>query len=345
MARFLAAAALLLGKAGGEEVCDGSVALLQHGLKRHDSDALATAWPQPVPLTSYLQMRTQWFANFGYCGETSFIQSGLLYGQYVSQWDFRDRLSHHQSNAADQLLLGVNDGQAASLLGLAYETYAVTDPAQFFAWAQGHTKQGHPVVTALLENYGKDLPFFYTLSPELAPGQSEYDHIVTLVDVSGSSMDDYTFTIFDHGLWGTSGSFTFKAKDVVNSREGANKASTPYSVVDSSQKKYGIALTGPAAVAANQCPIYVVTDPNEERPKMKEKQNAKPVARPMTLTATAYGLQPSANYVVYLYNALNPTSSSTPSQTWNFVAASSTYTLPSVTIMADQEAVFRCFSS
>jgi len=339
---------LLLAIARAEDVCEAEVcvALLQQGLKR-DNVATAlmpasSAWPAPVPLTAYLPMREQWFANFGYCGETSFIQSGLLYGQYMSQWDFRDRLSHHQSSSSDQLLLGVNDAAAANLLGLAYETFANNDVGQFMAWAQGHTKQGHPVVTAVLENFGKNLPFFYTLSPEMAPGQSEYDHIVTLVDVSGSSMDDYTFTIYDHGLWGTAGSFTFKAKDVTNSREGANAAATPYSIVDSSQKKYGIALTGPATVIPNQFPVYVVTDPNQERPKMKEKQEAKPTARPMTLTATAYGLQPSANYVAYMYNSLAP---STAVQTWPFTAQGTTYTLPSVTIMADQVALFRCYSA
>ncbi|ORY46796.1 hypothetical protein BCR33DRAFT_715229 [Rhizoclosmatium globosum] len=33
--------------------------------------------------------RVQWGANWGYCGELSFISSGLLLGQYVSQYDAR----------------------------------------------------------------------------------------------------------------------------------------------------------------------------------------------------------------------------------------------------------------
>ncbi len=30
-----------------------------------------------------------WGVNFGYCGETSFITSGMYYGQYLSQYDVR----------------------------------------------------------------------------------------------------------------------------------------------------------------------------------------------------------------------------------------------------------------
>jgi hypothetical protein len=32
--------------------------------------------------------RLQWDANYGYCGETSLLQCGLFFGQYVSQYVF-----------------------------------------------------------------------------------------------------------------------------------------------------------------------------------------------------------------------------------------------------------------
>ena len=73
-----------------------------------------------VPAVSYrvnnpIPPRTQWNANYGYCGETSFISAGLNYGQYLSQYDARAVASPNirQSLPDSQLLLGVNDVAAA----------------------------------------------------------------------------------------------------------------------------------------------------------------------------------------------------------------------------------------
>ena len=41
------------------------------------------SWQLPV------QNRLQWETNNGYCGETSAIVAGLMYGQYFSQYDMR----------------------------------------------------------------------------------------------------------------------------------------------------------------------------------------------------------------------------------------------------------------
>jgi len=44
-----------------------------------------------------LPTQVQWPANFGYCGEISFIVAGLYYGQYLSQYDARALVSRDGS--------------------------------------------------------------------------------------------------------------------------------------------------------------------------------------------------------------------------------------------------------
>jgi hypothetical protein len=65
-----------------------------------------------------------------YCGETSFITSGLFYGQYLSQYDVR-RLclkgNTKQYAEESQILLGENDTQCAANLRLTCETYHGSD--------------------------------------------------------------------------------------------------------------------------------------------------------------------------------------------------------------------------
>lgn len=72
--------------------------------------------------------RLQWEANYGYCGEVSFINAGLYYGQYVSQYDARAIASKNrgQSLEESQLLIGVNDLHAAEQMHLKAEPWKDT---------------------------------------------------------------------------------------------------------------------------------------------------------------------------------------------------------------------------
>lgn len=342
--------------------CDASVGLLQvkFDTKVDKADASAS-WPLTAPLTSWMPMRIQWLANAGYCGEMSFVQSGLLYGQYVSQFDVREMLSQHQSDESDQLLIGVNDEKASQLLKLDHEEFTPdTDTATFLAWVQKHTQAGHPVVTGFFTNFRDD--FFGEAEAELKPGQPEYDHIVTVVDVSGSSMEDYTITFYDHGLWDggcdpcsgqdakPNGKFTYKVEDISKSREDANVANTAYSLVDSSQNKYGIALLGATGTdPSTNCPVMVTTSPNQELPIMEEGSDERPTASTMKLTVTAYGLSPKGNYVLYQYDDLSdiPGPGDDPSaeavNTWKFGAGGKTSVVKTVTIKSRDFAAFRCY--
>lgn len=361
MARLLLGSLLALSQAQDFcDTCDASVDLLQRKLEKSEDKALSQAiqWPANVPLTSWLPMRIQWLANAGYCGETSFVQSGLVHGQYISQFDVRDMLSQHQSDNKDQLLLGVNDKKAATLLKLNYEYFTPNaDTAAFLAWVKRHTAAGHPVVSAFLTNFRDD--FFGVAEAELKPGQDEYDHIVTVVDVSGSSTKDYTISFYDHGLWdggsGTgqdlnpTGKFTYKVKDISKSRTQANLANTPYSLVDSSQYKYAIALTGPAGTDPSvNCPVYIKTTPNEELPIMEEHSDARPPHSDMKLTVTAYGLSSKGSYTVYMYTSLAsvPGKGDDPSEAavdhWDFAGGKSTHVI-TTSVKSDTFAAFRCY--
>lgn len=55
---------------------------------------VTTPTPTPTPknfsVSNDIPPRLQWAANNGYCGEVSFANAGLYYGQYLSQFDIRD---------------------------------------------------------------------------------------------------------------------------------------------------------------------------------------------------------------------------------------------------------------
>ncbi|MCX6459997.1 MAG: hypothetical protein NTZ03_06770 [Actinobacteria bacterium] len=125
-----------------------------------------------APLASYragtkIPPRIQWDANFGYCGEVSFVSAGLYYGQYLSQYDARAIASNNapQSIASSQLLLGVNDVSAAKSMHLttsAFNTAAQTNTTSFLTWVKANVKAGHPVAIGVFANqrrfYGSTNP-------------------------------------------------------------------------------------------------------------------------------------------------------------------------------------------
>ena len=87
--------------------------------------ASATAAVPETPATRYssdlgIAPRLQWNANYGYCGEVSFISAGMYYGQYTSQWTARSLASPGtpQTEEESQLLIGVNDVEAAERMRL-----------------------------------------------------------------------------------------------------------------------------------------------------------------------------------------------------------------------------------
>ena len=127
--------------------------------------------------------RQQWLADYGYCGEVSFISAGLYYGQYVSQYTARAAATPgvDQSESDSQLLLAVNDLTAASNMHLnAVEWNGQASSAstgQFLAWVKGYVLAGYPVIIGI---------YVDQLAPGTAAGFSQYDHIVPVNGIASN---------------------------------------------------------------------------------------------------------------------------------------------------------------
>ena len=85
--------------------------------------------------------RLQWNANYGYCGETSFISAGMHFGQYTSQWTARSAASPGvpQTEEESQLLLGVNDIDAAEAMRLqavAFDSESQRSTSSYLTWVR-----------------------------------------------------------------------------------------------------------------------------------------------------------------------------------------------------------------
>lgn len=314
-------------------------------------DEMKAASSRQLEETSLLELmppRQQWNTNHGYCGETSFIQAGLLFGQYIGQYQLRQLLSRHQSRASDQLLVGVNDAKAARELKLRYE---ILDPratiSDWLIWTQAHVKAGHPVIVGVFMNFGKD---FFGPSGG-APGDSEYDHIVTVVDVAGELLANHAITLHDHGLRDdVAGVFSANVFDIYKNRKAADMAIRAYSIPGEEVSKYGIALMGPADVApAEYFPVHLATNVTGESPSIKEGSNSPPTASAISLSVSVRGLAEGKSYVVYMYDSFAsvPKSTSDPAETasksWILEGVGSTQESFSVQIMSDEIAVFRCY--
>lgn len=78
------------------------------------------------------------------------ISARLYYGEYLSQYDVRALVSGgNESNQNSQLLLGVNDTQAAAKMHLnaaAYNTSSERSTNDFLSWVKGSVLAGHPVL-------------------------------------------------------------------------------------------------------------------------------------------------------------------------------------------------------
>ena len=161
--------------------------------------------------------RLQWHQNFGYCGETSFITTGLALGQYVSQYTMRSLASPNvnQYSPSSQLLIGVNDVSTANKVRYKNSEYSncTIKSKAFLTWIKTRLYQGHPVVIGVyLNEYlfyknqtSSETPCIYNPNVEscaaplhCAPtgipdstsdngtcqyGDPEYDHIVTVTKI------------------------------------------------------------------------------------------------------------------------------------------------------------------
>lgn len=330
-----------------------------------------TVHENPIP------PRFQWNHNGGYCGETSFIASGLYYGQYLSQYDVRSIASggkkQNEKGAdgvyGDQLLLGVNDTSTARQLRLAYDEWPrkdLMDTSAFMQWVKGHVLKGHPVIIGVFNN------FRLLAEQSSLPGDSQYDHIVPVMGFGTANANQYDkndiIVFSDNGLYTPGNSIPFyhqfrmkPMNDVVaaysflGDRKQANlEDGNIYSVLNLSKtdnthhRNYAIAITGVADTDDVTLPVNVTTNLNYEIPAIGSDSNTRPAAMNLKLTVTVSGLQPNVAYNLYEYDH----ESKVPTSKFNTQAAnakkshpitiaegnSSTLTFP---ITSDQKVFFR----
>ena len=314
----------------------------------------------PAAATTYragsnLPPRVQWNANFGYCGEMSFVSAGLNYGQYISQYDARAIASRNtrQYLESSQLLLGVNDIAAAKAMHLTAVAKQATT-ASFLPWVKSNVVAGHPVIIGVFMNQSR---FYGTAN--LNAGDTEYDHIVTVTGITSTRpltgptayYADDVLTFNDNGLWAPGGQpqnvFSYAFGTLPATRQQANTKTGP---VYSLKKglNYGIAITGIIDLSRETVPVRLTTSTNAEIPAMVNGSNTRPAAKPVTLTVTVSSLKPGTTYNLYRYSSMAAVPDSNinanaakAAQKWTIsIPTGSTYTM-SQTIMSNETAVYR----
>ena len=320
------------------------------------------ATPAPATYTagSKLPPRIQWDANYGYCGEVSFISAGLNYGQYISQYDARALASKNarQNLESSQLLLGVNDVAAAKAMHLtatAFDTAKQPTAPAFLSWVKSNVTAGYPVVIGVFVNQSR---FYGTTN--LNAGDTEYDHIVAVTGITSTHpltgpttyYADDVLTFNDNGEWtGTNGqpqnvfNYTFGAFATTRQRANAKSAAV-YSL--KSGADYGIAITGIIDLSRETVPVRLTTSTNAETPVMVDGSTTRPAAKPVTLTVTVSNLKPGVTYTLYRYNSMANVPDSNinanaakAAQKWTItIPSGSTYTMTQ-TINSNETAVYR----
>lgn len=308
---------------------------------------------------SKLPPRIQWDANYGYCGEVSFISAGLNYGQYISQYDARALASKNagQRLESSQLLLGVNDVAAAKAMHLtatAFNTTQQPTSTAFLTWVKSNVTAGYPVVIGVFMNQNR---FYGTTN--LYAGDTEYDHIVAVTGMTSTRpltgtatyYADDVLTFNDNGEWTTNGqpqnAFSFAFGTFVTTRQQANaKTAAVYSLKNGGD--YGIAITGIIDLSHETMPVRLTTSTNAETPAIVDGSNTRPAAKPVTLTITVSSLKPGTTYTLYRYNSMTKVPDSNinanvanAAQKWTIkISAGSTYTMTQ-TINSNEIAVYR----
>jgi len=308
-----------------------------------------------------LPPRIQWNANFGYCGEVSFIGAGLYYGQYISQYDARAIASKNarQNLESSQLLLGVNDLATAKSMHLsatAFDTAKNPNSTTFLTWVKSNVNAGYPVVMGVFMNQSR---FYGTTN--LNAGDTEYDHIVTVTGITSPQTltgpttyyADDTLTFTDNGLWTDKptgqpqNTFSYPFGTFATTRQKANAKTGPvYSL--KSGADYGIAITGIIDLSRETVPVRLTASLNAETPGIVNGSNIRPAAKPMTLTIAISNLKPGTTYNLYRYNTMANVPESNinanaakAAQRWTItIRTGSTYSMTQ-SIMSNEIAVYR----
>ncbi|HEX6373004.1 MAG TPA: hypothetical protein VF006_29045 [Longimicrobium sp.] len=290
--------------------------------------------------------RRQWNANWGYCGETSYICAGLSFGQYCSQYTARALASPgvNQSEQKSQLLPGVNDLTAASAMQLRrHEFDSKASAAEFMAWAKMHLLEGHVPIIGVFNNvfalgektYQGDAR---QRQKDRWKGDPQFDHIVPVLGFASDwplvkdaghyryhASDVITFS--DNGLYGKVGDpehypflFSYNVTTFQGTRFQANDPRKfPIYMLPNKPPYYGVAIEGVRDKDNVTIPVSLSCDQNDE-PEMMNGSNTPPTPVPIQLTATLNLPDQSVAYNLYRYDDF----ANVPGKDFNLAAAAST---------------------
>ena len=292
--------------------------------------------------------RLQWNANFGYCGETSFISAGLYYGQWASQYEVRSIASDGtpQNRQNSQLLLGGNALHAATIMHLDVVKWngESASPVAFLQWVTQNVDARRPVIIGV---YTNEYRFYGKTNPRA--GDPAYDHIVPVVAADSNSV-----TFSDNGLWGPPRPylFTYSNASFARTRAQANAHAAPQYSLPAGVRDYGIAVTGVSDPQHETLPVRLTTNVNYEKPKMRDRSNVRPKPMPLVLTVTVSGLQAGTNYALYRYDRFSDVPNTNfnanaahASKHWTIRLASGSTFVVRERIMSDRVAVYRAVPS
>jgi len=305
--------------------------------------------------------RLQWNANFGYCGETSFISAGLAHGQYCSQYEARRLASPGvpQSQPESQLLLGVNDRAAAKAMRLQTVSWNAAQQSKsrdFLQWTKAQVLAGHIPIIGVFTN-----EFLFYDDRNRSAGDPEYDHIVPVTGIqSAGAINSFSKTFFgsdqvifsDNGLWDPSGIppyiFRYRFDGFPRSRSAANAPNAPAYSLNSTGSNYGIAVTGVADRNKETIPVRIQTNLNSESPAMRDGSNDPPAPSPLELTVTVSLPDRTRSYVLYRYDTFErvPVAqfnahANQAAQSWQIPSHSGPSFVVTLTIPSNKSAIFR----
>jgi len=321
--------------------------------------AVAAPTPSWFERGTPMAPRLQWNANDGYCGETSFISAGMLFGQYTSQWTARLLASPGvpQWESSSQLLLGTSSerraARAMKLEARYFDSARQRSIPQYLTWVKKRFLRGDAVIIGVLNNT--------TTLDEQGPGDREYDHIVPVFGfgsthrlnaskVTYRSTD--TITISDNGLHNIGPNYpylySYELAGFPRSRSAANAPGGPLYSLRKWPRTYATAITGVADPDGVTIPVRLTSDVNGEGLQNEPVLKAPPAPSPMTLTAHVRIPDQSVAYRVYLYDDF----AQVPTRDFNARAAKAiqSWTIPpgsgaawrvTIDVMTDQTRVFR----
>jgi len=331
-----------------------------------DAKAVQAPAASSFEITNDIPARLQWNANKGYCGEVAFINAGLYYGQYLSQYDIRAIASPNktQNLVSAQLLLGVNDTFAATQLHLnatPWKTSNKQSSSSFLTWVKSNVISKYPVIIGVYTNEYK-----FNGTTNVNAGDTDYDHIVTVTGVTSKTAlnnpatyyGDDVLRLIDHGIWtGTSNNlpqytFNYPFSSFQGTRQQANASTAPVYTLPLGNSNFGIAITGVTDLDGSTVPVRLATSANSESPSMKDGSTTRPASKPLTLTITVSNLKPNVSYNLYRYNSV----ASVPNSGFNKNASKAFQTLPvkissgstfvtKMTINSNEIAIFRAVPS